>query len=485
MNYQKTNVKLPNLLFSLFFYRSMKLVAYLYISLIPVVLTADSDSRSVSSHESGNLTMFLNEILTDKMLSVRNAGTEWSRSWQDWGNVQVLEAYAEKKGVSVRTRLEKDFFIVWLSYHDEGFEKLKGDPEDILQNAVNPVVNKAYKLSKNRLNDGIFLSLSPKKDEGAVNNAVDKIPSDMVMGVYSARTGKDKSKYISTIYVLCAGNDHIFAFERLKAKPAGVGSVFAGIEAQKTGKSDYVILNLAKYSDLPKELLNGSLWGEKSESMASRLKVAPDLNNISSKDEFTVIHEIVTAVSDQNDDSRITAAKKLQKVFVEKKDRLDEKKIIELRKRICLEMTRLALQEPDQEYREGIVDMMYSTIAPGKIEKIPLKPSSILKVDMLISQIGGEDVKSPVPYPRTNLAEMDQASLLYAASKAQDETRPVDVRKSVIMALAGSENPVLYEAFGSMVLNLHDDDLRRIAARGLIRVVRSADIDKKGFIVVP
>ena len=152
---------------------------------------------------------------------------------------------------------------------------------------------------------------------------------------------------------------------------------------------------------------------------------------------------------------------------------------------VAIGLTQMAVMDKDVGVRSQSLRLLDGLIKgndPQKILMVALKNADQQKVDILLTQIAGENVGKLVPYPETNLAEMDDLALLYAAKCVEDGRLSIESQERIIMALANSENPVLYMWFLDIIKSNKDDCLKKLAARGLVRLIRNADVD--GMILI-
>jgi hypothetical protein len=145
----------------------------------------------------------------------------------------------------------------------------------------------------------------------------------------------------------------------------------------------------------------------------------------------------------------------------------------------------MAVVDEDKDVRIAMVDSVNEIIQPqAEDEADPISDTDKENVDNLLAQITGKDVEKPVPYPETNLADMNASALLYAATQVEKGSLSLEAKRLVAKALANSESPVLYEIFGNLVRNTEDAELKKIVVRGFGRIIKNADIDDAGMIII-
>jgi len=165
-----------------------------------------------------------------------------------------------------------------------------------------------------------------------------------------------------------------------------------------------------------------------------------------------------------------------------KENREDIKKV---RKSFALAFARMAFVEEDKDVRIAMVDSVNEAVQPqAEYKADPISTADKKKVDNLLAQIIGKDVEKPVPFPGTNLATMNASALLYTATQVQKGSLSLEGRCLVAKALANSESPVLYEFFDKLLRNAEDDELKEVAVRGLGRIIKNADINDDGMIMM-
>jgi hypothetical protein len=173
---------------------------------------------------------------------------------------------------------------------------------------------------------------------------------------------------------------------------------------------------------------------------------------------------------------------KKQEANTTKENREEIKKV---RKSLALGLARMAVVDADADVRTAMVDSVNEVIQPqAEHEEDPISDTDKQKVDTLLAQIIGKDVEKPVPYPETNLADMNASALLYAATQVKAGSLSVEAKRLVTKALANSESPVLYTFFRYLVRDNEDAELKKLAVRGLGRIIKNADIDDAGMILI-
>ena len=165
-----------------------------------------------------------------------------------------------------------------------------------------------------------------------------------------------------------------------------------------------------------------------------------------------------------------------------KKDLLEQGRFIA----VCL--TQLAGNESDTETKETALAGIRKIINVEKPnENITINESIKNKVDGYIAQIIGlGKVDNPVPYPGSNLSDVDSYALLYAAEFALGKELSIENKRKIICALANSENPILFDFFNDLLLESEDSQIKRFTSRGLERIIRkhAKDISDNGKIIL-
>ena len=130
-------------------------------------------------------------------------------------------------------------------------------------------------------------------------------------------------------------------------------------------------------------------------------------------------------------------------------------------------------------YQNKIVDVN-SVNKHYKINKLTKK-----KVDKLISQIIGKgNIDNPAPNPETDLSDVGSSALLYVAKRVMTENMSLEGRQRITKSLASSEDPVLFDFFSKLIREKESAKMMRFATRGLERIIKNAEIDDNGKIIL-
>lgn len=173
---------------------------------------------------------------------------------------------------------------------------------------------------------------------------------------------------------------------------------------------------------------------------------------------------------------------KEQGVKTAKDNRNDTNKI---RKTLATALVQMSVVDEDADVRKAMLDTVNKLIyQPVKYDAGSIQDADKQKVNHLLAQITGKDVEEPVPYPETNLADMNASALLYAAKRVSEGALSLDANRWITKALVNSENPALYTFFENLAQDSEDSDLKKFAVRGLERIINNADIDENGMILI-
>ncbi|MFC1497395.1 hypothetical protein ACFLS1_02835 [Verrucomicrobiota bacterium] len=184
---------------------------------------------------------------------------------------------------------------------------------------------------------------------------------------------------------------------------------------------------------------------------------------------------------------RKMAAASLVNIFQQEAKATDANKadIRKLRKSMAIGLAHLAVSDKDTDVCKAMLTAVNEIIQPqGEYETDSINDADRKKVDDLLAQIIGEKVKKPVPYPETNLADMNSPALLYAAERVRKDGLSLEAKRRIVRALTNSENSLLYTFFGDLVRDSTDAKLKKHAVRGLERIIENANIDDNGMILM-
>ena len=150
------------------------------------------------------------------------------------------------------------------------------------------------------------------------------------------------------------------------------------------------------------------------------------------------------------------------------------------RKRLALfsiGLLHLAAEEPHAATQEAMMQQITKLFRVPKRGDVPPAPETERrKVDALLAQLTGMDVKDDVPDPAANLADMEGGALLRAAARAAEADMSQKARHAVVAALANSEEPMLFHFFARLIIKSKDRKLKRFAVRGLERIIKSGQL---------
>jgi hypothetical protein len=145
----------------------------------------------------------------------------------------------------------------------------------------------------------------------------------------------------------------------------------------------------------------------------------------------------------------------------------------------------MAFKDKNTDVSKAMLDSLNKIIRPQDEYKADsIKDADRLKADKLLAQIIGEEVEKPVQFPGTDLADMNASVLLYAATKMKESSLSMEAKQRVTQDLANSEHPALYTFFLNIVGSTEDAKLKKIAGKGLSRIIKNANIDDNGSILI-
>ena len=163
-----------------------------------------------------------------------------------------------------------------------------------------------------------------------------------------------------------------------------------------------------------------------------------------------------------------------------KKDLLEQGKFIG----ICF--VQLAGNEDDTITRETLLTGLYKIVDVNSVNKhYKINKLTKKKVDKLISQITGKgNIENPAPNPESDLSDVGSSALLYVAERVMTENMSLEGRQRITNSMASSEDPILFDFFSKLIRKNESAKMMRFATRGLERIIKNAEIDDKGKIIL-